>query len=136
MLSFPTASLLLFIAITNIPTGLAAKECYLPNGLPPPAASDELIPCKAYGTVHSACCKNGQACSSNGLCQAPHERDRFWRGGCTDITFNDPACPRYCLVNGPKAQCHSRSSVLTRCRPKNCPCSCVSVHGDNILLYE
>jgi len=48
---------------------------------------------------HTNCCTEGYLCLSNGMCRSANltsATNYFWRIGCTDKTFMDPACGRYC----------------------------------------
>ncbi|KAM7186748.1 hypothetical protein V8F20_011259, partial [Naviculisporaceae sp. PSN 640] len=52
---------------------------------------------------HSACCNapNKDACLSSGLCLASWSTgsdQMLWIGGCTDSTWQDPACSRLCVA--------------------------------------
>lgn len=40
------------------------------------------------------CCTPGQICLTNGLCAT--DLNAFYVGGCTDKTYKDAACPRFC----------------------------------------
>ncbi|KAF2645041.1 hypothetical protein P280DRAFT_186354 [Massarina eburnea CBS 473.64] len=87
-----------------------SAPCYAINGSDHnrdvvPFVPDEpkWVPCNntAVGEgKHSACCALGDVCLTNGLCQNPADYwnggNAFWTEGCTDKTFNDPACPDYC----------------------------------------
>ncbi|KAH7137523.1 hypothetical protein B0J13DRAFT_609540 [Dactylonectria estremocensis] len=79
--------------------------CYDMNG---DLANPDLVatPCNPYakGTTgsHSACCSitNKDACLSTGLCLGPWSNSPnsvLWVAWCTDSTWQDPACPRFCL---------------------------------------
>ncbi|KAF2122043.1 hypothetical protein BDV96DRAFT_136726 [Lophiotrema nucula] len=68
-----------------------------------PRDTRHYVPCSPSAVEkgqHSSCCRIGDACMTNGLCLAPsNKRDGwnyYWRDGCTDSTFQDPACPNYC----------------------------------------
>jgi len=52
-------------------------------------------------------------CFTNGLCKAGSD-DQYnwnWRVGCTDPTFNDPACPSYCQGIGELL--HTAEEIMT-----------------------
>lgn len=78
------------------------SACYYPNGN---LVSD--TPCNR-GSGNSTCCPPGYACLSNGLCGITEfisnidkfDRSAAWyiRGTCTDKTWTDPACPRFCIT--------------------------------------
>jgi hypothetical protein len=61
------------------------------------------LPCNLTAIAndkHSACCAYGDLCLTNGLCRNPDNDakglNHYWQVGCTDATFNDDACPKYC----------------------------------------
>ncbi|KAH7038270.1 uncharacterized protein B0I36DRAFT_346268 [Microdochium trichocladiopsis] len=72
--------------------------CYYPNG--DIAYND--APCKTNGE-HSLCCGVGYACMKSGVCQLSQDTPSqlgstgFVRGSCTDKSWNEPACPMFCL---------------------------------------
>ncbi|KAI0506714.1 hypothetical protein F5B22DRAFT_622998 [Xylaria bambusicola] len=96
--------LLLFVSIYIRP--IIAVTCYRLDGR---EATSDIQACNlnatGQGGAHSACCKveNQDACLSTGLClntlatQASHI---LWATGCTDPTFLDPSCPKYCRITG------------------------------------
>ncbi|PSN70179.1 hypothetical protein BS50DRAFT_619081 [Corynespora cassiicola Philippines] len=99
-------------------------QCYFPNG--GEAGSDTA--CNPNSLV-SACCYDGQACLSNGLCVSdPHNETlaRLHRGTCTDKNWKSGNCPRQCLDidnNGvPVYSCNS-TGVDSYCCFDNCECS-------------
>ncbi|PVI01836.1 hypothetical protein DM02DRAFT_333850 [Periconia macrospinosa] len=73
--------------------------CYFQNGQ---EATGSKSPCNETAVAegkHSSCCNTSHQCLTNGLCRDPHQEpaeNYYWRIGCTDPTFQDPACPRYC----------------------------------------
>jgi hypothetical protein len=98
--------LLVLVWITGIATAgkdgskkaADSRQCYFPSGLPSPGK-----PCHPDAT-QSVCCSPGFTCLSNGICEAgpANANERAWkyslyRSGCTDSTFNDPACPQFCV---------------------------------------
>lgn len=60
------------------------------------------LPCNHTAIVenkHTACCDPDDQCLSNGLCRDPEAnniQNFVWFFGCTDRTFQDPACGNYC----------------------------------------
>ncbi|KAI0473696.1 hypothetical protein GGR56DRAFT_546024 [Xylariaceae sp. FL0804] len=85
---------------------VSAVTCYHLDGSNG-GASD--APCDSNATgeagSHSACCDvaNSDACLSSGLClntAATGPSHVLWSTGCTDETFQDPACPKWCLNMG------------------------------------
>ena len=79
---------------------LAAATCYYPDDTVTP----EDVSCRYTG--NSSCCSFGWTCLSNGLCQNPsptindHGGGKYYRGSCTDPTFNSPNCAAVCLKPG------------------------------------
>lgn len=76
----------------------AQAACYYPSGRIAP--ND--IPCRD-DTPHAACCGQGYACLSNGICQATGEElqapgaSEFVRGACTDREWRSSSCPLFCI---------------------------------------
>jgi hypothetical protein len=71
------------------------KVCYFPNGNVSVAE-----PCN-LDAAQSSCCTQGWICLTNGMCQANNASakiytSKFFRGGCTDQNWKDPACPQIC----------------------------------------
>lgn len=64
------------------------------------------VPCNMTAVEaggHSTCCAIGDLCLTNGLCMHKGDVDKtnwYWRTGCTDKTWEDPACPKYCAPIG------------------------------------
>ena len=54
---------------------------------------------------------------TNGLCmEAQNEKkgaNHYWRNGCTDPTFKDPACPNFCRGKGMYPQTRGLKKRLT-----------------------
>ncbi|KAK5634967.1 hypothetical protein RRF57_010679 [Xylaria bambusicola] len=105
MASIPVLLFLLLLISINI-RSIIAVTCYRLDGH---EATSDIQACNlnatGQGGAHSACCKveNQDACLSTGLClntlarQASHI---LWATGCTDPTFLDPSCPKYCRTTG------------------------------------
>ncbi|OTB09048.1 hypothetical protein M426DRAFT_18438 [Hypoxylon sp. CI-4A] len=77
--------------------GLAAADgfqtCYRIDG----AVLEESYRCNNGTTGHSACCNTGEVCWSNGVCQSSDDGVEDWlRRGCTDHSWEDPACFDVC----------------------------------------
>ncbi|KAI0468270.1 hypothetical protein F4859DRAFT_491027 [Xylaria cf. heliscus] len=70
----------------------AASKCYYPDG----SAATGDSPCNPNADV-SACCgsSSDSTCLNNNLCE--DGKGRVIRGSCSDQSWSDPACPRYCL---------------------------------------
>lgn len=69
--------------------------CYYPDG-----SNSHGTAC--FGTTVSACCGPGFICLGTGLCAPGADNKKsytypVYRSACTDQTFEDSACPRYCL---------------------------------------
>ncbi|KAF7529950.1 hypothetical protein G7054_g9721 [Neopestalotiopsis clavispora] len=77
-----------------------SATCYYASGGGASTDGDTYIPCNTTAVEqggHSACCAPGDMCFTNGLCKAGEGQWNWnWRIGCTDPTFQDPACPIYC----------------------------------------
>ncbi|KAJ8118797.1 hypothetical protein OPT61_g274 [Boeremia exigua] len=60
------------------------------------------IPCNLTAVaagLHSSCCAEGSVCLTNGLCIEEKRLGKtnwYYRDGCTDKTWSDPACGKYC----------------------------------------
>ncbi|KAF7911362.1 uncharacterized protein EAF01_002869 [Botrytis porri] len=90
-LSFRSFSLPLLVsaATTDTPT-----TCYVINGQHNANAGYR---CDNSTTGHSSCCAAGAICFSNGVCQqANGDVQDYLRVGCTDPTWQDPACLNQC----------------------------------------
>ncbi|KAH7127025.1 hypothetical protein B0J11DRAFT_292115 [Dendryphion nanum] len=116
-----------FMVLAIIPTLLAivgAENCYFPNGNTVP--SDHA--CNPNALV-SACCFDGQACLSNGLCASnPNDETlkRFHRGTCTDKAWKSGNCPRQCLDipgNGVNVYSCNQTNIDSYCCYDNCECT-------------
>lgn len=78
-----------------------SAQCFFPNGT---QQAQAYLPCDTTATEngqHSACCVSNDRCLGNGMCLGPNaQRDHlnvYWREGCTDSTFEDVACLKYCI---------------------------------------
>lgn len=75
--------------------------CYFPDGI---TVATNDVPCE--GSDKSACCGPGFACLSNHICKwteavaGTKPNTLFFRGSCTDPTFNSENCPLFCLGPG------------------------------------
>lgn len=76
----------------------AQAICYFPNG----KTASQDGPCRD-DTEHSACCGQGFACLSNGMCVAvvdlvrPPELIPYHRASCTDKSWRSGDCPNFCV---------------------------------------
>lgn len=90
----------LLAPLLSIPLVSAQKTCYFPDGLPAKDLQgiDNWIPCDP-NAEHSSCCLVYDQCLTNGLCLQPHQWNWVWRDACTDPTFQDPSCPKFCFTS-------------------------------------
>jgi hypothetical protein len=74
-----------------------SDSCYVPDGITNgQRSSPQMAPCDPAAAV-SACCGANASCTGSGLCYAAS--GEIYRGGCTDKTFKDAACPIHCIDN-------------------------------------
>ncbi|PVH83401.1 hypothetical protein DL98DRAFT_116142 [Cadophora sp. DSE1049] len=81
----------------------APTQCYVIDGT---AADNAGYRCDNSTTGNSACCAAGATCYSNGLCKQDNgPAVDYLRVGCTDQTWDDPACLNQCaaFANGSTA---------------------------------
>ena len=93
LLSVSLFSLLANLAssATNMPT-----TCYVIDGNHNSHAG---FRCNNQTTGHSSCCAIGGVCYSNGVCQQSNSGVQdYLRVGCTDPTWQDPACLDQCTT--------------------------------------
>jgi hypothetical protein len=73
--------------------------CYFRSGA---SALTKTAPCNQTALLagqHTSCCMPGEQCLTGGFCRKESFKEGsnfLWRGGCTDRTWRDPACPDYC----------------------------------------
>jgi hypothetical protein len=86
-----------------LPNANHSTSCYSLTGILSPYDLYTYIPCNLTAVAegqHSACCAPGDKCLANGLCEYggpnPNNANEFWRVGCTDPTYQDSKCPKYC----------------------------------------
>lgn len=130
----------LLLLFYNIPTTYAI--CYYPNGDTAPQDT----PC-TDATAQSACCGEGYACLSNGICEATGDElqkpdaSTYVRGSCTDQTWRSSDCPNFCVnseyddtAGGEgMGKCVGTTAVLFYCidgQSVNCTTQ------ENVLLFE
>ncbi|OIW26991.1 hypothetical protein CONLIGDRAFT_717166 [Coniochaeta ligniaria NRRL 30616] len=77
---------------------IVAATCYYPDGSV--AGSYNWVPCKSTGTA-STCCipSEGDVCMEDGLCNWVGYY--YFRGACTDQTWQDPSCAQVCQGDSP-----------------------------------
>jgi hypothetical protein len=70
----------------------AGQQCFWPDG----SVDGGAVACGPSGA--SMCCSAGSQCTSNKLCVVddPVAGWEYFRGSCTDSTWQDPACPTFC----------------------------------------
>lgn len=95
-------------------------QCYANNGSLYENTPATYVPCNLTAVengAHSSCCNVNDLCMTNGLCmEAQNEKkgaNHYWRNGCTDPTFKDPACPNFCRGKGMYAQTRGSKKRLT-----------------------
>ncbi|KAL2063484.1 hypothetical protein VTL71DRAFT_5289 [Oculimacula yallundae] len=84
-----------------VPTIFAQRSntCFVLNGRRPAIAG---FRCDNSTDGASACCGTGSTCYSNGLCQQQNGQVvDYLRVGCTDPTWQDPACLNQCAAFAP-----------------------------------
>ncbi|KAI0125508.1 hypothetical protein BJ170DRAFT_435314 [Xylariales sp. AK1849] len=91
LLSFSHTLSSLFIPCTLFFLAIAERQCYFPSG----AVHSLGTPCDPDALGASPCCEATHTCLSNGLCWDT-VANHVVRGGCTDSSFKDAACPSYC----------------------------------------
>ncbi|KAF2434174.1 hypothetical protein EJ08DRAFT_646623 [Tothia fuscella] len=91
------------LALLNFFTLLSFTHaiCYFSDGT---TVANNDVPCQGSG--NSTCCGPGYACLSNHICEwteavvGPKPNTVFFRGSCTDPTFNNENCPLFCMGSG------------------------------------
>lgn len=86
----------IFITASGAQSNSSSHSCYFPSGIISAGK-----PCHS-NAKNSVCCGPGFQCLSNKVCQTTPAIDNtfkysLYRSGCTDPTFQDPACPRFCF---------------------------------------
>ncbi|KAH6641945.1 hypothetical protein C7974DRAFT_468415 [Boeremia exigua] len=96
--------------------------CYNTKGAKTTWDDKSHLPCNLTAVaagLHSTCCAVGDTCLTNGFCAKAewiNKRNYYIRDGCTDKTWQDPACPKYCGTiepdrnTGLAMQCPGRDS--------------------------
>ncbi|KAK9781866.1 hypothetical protein SCAR479_01737 [Seiridium cardinale] len=115
-----TRSLLWAIYLYSLVSLAIAQTCYHLDGSKSNGSQD--APCNANATgetgSHSACCNyvNSDACLLSGLCLntgATQPSHVLWATGCTDPTFQDRSCPKFC-TDGKYTNAYLQSCNTTR----------------------
>ncbi|KAF2659247.1 hypothetical protein K491DRAFT_203758 [Lophiostoma macrostomum CBS 122681] len=122
-LSYPMYSLISLATVLFLSSTTLAQDCFFPNS----DLSGSDTACDPSSLV-SACCFDGQACLSNGLCvsdplNATAARDH--RGTCTDKDWKSGNCPRHCLDtsnNGANVYSCNVTGSDTYCCGDGCSC--------------
>ncbi|KAG4420898.1 hypothetical protein IFR04_005982 [Cadophora malorum] len=89
--------------LAPIVSAQASTQCYVIDGA---AADNSGYRCDNSTTGNSACCAAGATCYSNGLCKQDNGPTvDYLRVGCTDQTWENPACLNQCaaFANGSTA---------------------------------
>ena len=89
----PTAFTRLVLLALLAKRVVSETQCYFPDG----NKAANFTTCNADAT-YAACCRPEDACLSNGYClqQGSSLANRIIRGACTDINFENSACPSQC----------------------------------------
>src|SRR6266487_6586530 len=80
----------IIVVTSTLLLSVTAQSCYYPSG----KSADGLIICKPKASV-SHCCKDSDACLTNGLCFSPGLGAVLIRG-CTDKTWKSSECLDLC----------------------------------------
>jgi hypothetical protein len=95
--------LLVLLAFTFFSTA-SSQTCYFQDG----SVATGNVPCNPNSGSASSCCGPGWAClgtdSSFAICAAV-DGSGYARGACTDQSFSDPRCPRFCFKNNGVSPC-------------------------------
>lgn len=83
--------LLAILCLLPCSLALLGSTCYFPDGK---TSAGNFLPCSISGQ-HSSCCRQQESCLASGLCIG--SLGVVYRGGCTDSTYTDGACPKNCL---------------------------------------
>lgn len=103
-----------------------ANRCFFPNGITTgDDASPTMVPCDPAAPV-SACCAVGHSCTGSGLCYS--SSGEIYRGGCTDKTFKDAACPSICAEAGDGINSGESAPVSDDCA--TCSLVVISTNAD------
>lgn len=104
-------SLLITLLILSYLYPIVTAECYFPDGS---LADSNYQACNATasGAAHSACCAQGDACSTTGYCFG--SAGFPYRGACTDQSWNAKECCPGCKDIAKKS-----SSVIYHCPLNN-----------------
>lgn len=91
MRSSSLISSFMLLGLTNLThAATLSSSCYYPSGALAPSND---VPCNTDTDGHSACCSEGVACLSSGLC---FDNGIISRGSCTDQDYADEACASAC----------------------------------------
>lgn len=82
-----------------------APTCYV-NTLSKIRNNTDFEPCGGSSDAGAFCCHKDDICLENSIChftstQIVQGTSGYYVGGCTDKTFNDPACSRSCSESTP-----------------------------------
>ena len=88
------------LSFHNYPIAVIIDSCFYPDG----TVATVDVPCNTIAPL-SACCGDGWACSSNGVCislnpgHGPGGHTNLpVRGSCTDLTWRSEFCPQFCTT--------------------------------------
>lgn len=95
----------------------SSNTCYAPDGKT--TATEKFLPCIGFENVNSMCCRlndtSPDTCLENGLCQW-NGGDSFWRGYCTDKTWDSPNCLNKDICGAKAGGTDTKHSRLVLCR--------------------
>ncbi|KAI9872105.1 MAG: hypothetical protein M1830_002060 [Pleopsidium flavum] len=93
------------VVLSSLPSvqSVSQDKCYFPSGQPATGLTPRKLNPADQG--HFACCFPNEVGLSNGLCYGGLF-GIVYRGGCTDATWKDPACPQICLKTAPDSHVH------------------------------
>lgn len=87
----------LFAVLSHLICSSGAQHCWFPDGSPGPTS---YTPCNSSSIKGQACCGGPEGfpdiCTTSGLCIG--HAGFFYRGGCTDRSFNPEACATVCVT--------------------------------------
>ncbi|EPS39096.1 hypothetical protein H072_7127 [Dactylellina haptotyla CBS 200.50] len=131
-------ALLLLVLVAYFGRNLvaAAAQCYFPDGT---FAPQEYQPCNIHAAASgeaAMCCalNNGtssETCLGNGLCSGPLSEGSsiYWRGACTDRTWESPFCKDICVWRGATYNWHIAPAPVMLCEDEKSCCGGAEVGG-------
>ncbi len=81
-------------------TNSTLPTCYSLNGEKGLRPDSSLTPCGGSATNNTFCCVSDNICTEDSICHftntPSYTTSGYYVGGCTDKTFDDPACSKAC----------------------------------------